>query len=472
MKPPALRVRLTAWYLGVIFTTLALYSVAMFLGLRAARERTVDHQLQDRSDSIAEFLKANRPEGSGIQPQLLPSSSGLGLSDLYQISSASGALLFQSPAMRELGVPVSTVQMRNHYRHYRDRGNFTTFYHRQGAVRVLGTKLTYGDEELRVQVAVVVSPLYDVLESFSFWAWTGLPLIGCFAGVAGYWLSGHAMKPIHDMVLATRGISDRNLKDRLVVPEARDELQELAQTMNAMLDRLESAFTRITRFTSDASHELRTPITVIRTTSEVLLEKDRSVEEYREMVTEILRESEFTSELIAQLLLLARSDSNTAQLAFEPVDLSDLVRELSLGAKSMADSRGLAWSFETPLHPLLVRGDRTYLKRLLLILVENALSYTPGGGAIQLSLNVQGDEAVLNVTDTGIGIPPAELPLIYDRFYRASNARYFDTAGTGLGLAIAQWIVVAHDGVLAATSEVGSGTSISVRLALHKPAAL
>jgi heavy metal sensor kinase len=465
VRSAPIRVRLTAWYLGVIFASLALYSIAMYLGLRRAIEDTVDNQLQVRSDNIALFLKTIHQ--APATPQLLPKDTGVGPGDeLYQVTDASDAMLYQSPAMRDLDVPLDTTRLRHHYRHHRDEGNFTTYYHRQGDVRVLASKVDAGGKEYRVQVATIVSPLYEVLDTFRVWAWTGLPIIVCLAGLGGYWLSGRAMKPIHSLVLATRGISERNLSKRLLVPAARDEIRELGDTMNAMLDRLEAAFTRITRFTADASHELRTPITVIRTTAEVILEKERSVEAYQEMVGEILRESEFTSELIEQLLTLARADADTAQLCLEPLDLRALIEELDSGSRTLAENRSIHWSSEIPRNPVVVPGNRAHLRRLLLILIDNACRYTTNGGTVRLLLEVREREAIIEVSDTGIGIPPEELTHVFDRFYRASNARYFDPNGAGLGLSIAYWIATAHGGTLTAKSSIGLGTSMLLRLRL------
>jgi heavy metal sensor kinase len=465
MRPPPIRVRLTAWYLAVIFVSLILYSIGMYFGLRKAIEDTVDHQLQARSDNIAQFLKTNAIQQAANAPQLLPKASGLGPGDeLYQVTDASGAMIFQSSAMRDLDVPLDKTRLRHHYRHYRDDGDFTTYYHRQGDVRVLASKVQVGSNEYSVQVATVVSPLYDVLDTFRVWAWTGLPLIVCVAGFAGYWLSGRAMKPVHNLVLSTRAISERSLSKRIQVSEAQDELRELGDTINAMLGRLESAFTRITRFTSDASHELRTPITVIRTTSEVILEKDRSTEQYKEMVGQILRESESTSALIEQLLTLARVDADTEQLSLEKTDLRSLVEELEPGFRTLAESHNIHWSAEIPNEPVVVLGDRSHLRRLLLILIDNACRYTDKGGSVRLRLAAQEDEALFEVTDTGIGIPVEELTQIFDRFYRASNARFFDPDGTGLGLSIAHWITTAHGGTLTAQSTLGLGTSMLIRL--------
>ncbi len=465
MRPPSIRFRLTGWYLAVIFASLVLYSVGMYFGLERAIEKTVDNQLQVRSENIAQFLKTGGLQQANPGPQLLPHTSRLGPSDdLYQITDASSAVLYQSPAMRDLDVPLDTNQLRHHYRHHRDEGDFTTYYHRQGDVRVLASKVQVGVREYKVQVATIVSPLYDVLETFGVWAWTSLPLILCAAGLGGYWLSGHAMKPVHNLVLSTREITERNLSRRIQVPAAQDELRELSETINAMLGRLETAFMRITRFTSDASHELRTPITVIRTTSEVILERDRSVQEYREMVGQILQESECTSALIEQLLTLARADADTELLCLETMDLCTLVRELDPTSKALAEKRNLHWLVEMTSEPIVVLGDRPHLRRLLLILIDNACRYTARDGSVGLTLAMNTGEVILEVTDSGIGIPPEELPHIFDRFYRASNARFFDQDGSGLGLSIANWIVTAHGGTLTAQSALGSGTTMSIRL--------
>lgn len=465
MRPPPIRVQLTGWYLAVIFASLALYSIGMYFGLQRAIEATVDSQLQVRSDNLAQFLKKNADRQAAQAPQLLPQTSGLGLrDDLYQITDGSSTMLYQSPAMHDLNVPLDTTQLHDHYRHHRDEGGFTTYYHREGDVRVLASKVQVGRTEYRVQVATVVSPLYDVLETFGVWAWTGLPLILCAAGFGGYWLSGRAMKPIHNLVLSTRAITERNLSNRIQVPAAQDELRDLSETINAMLDRLHSAFARITRFTSDASHELRTPIAVIRTTSEVILERDRSVQEYKEMVGQILKESESTSFLIEQLLILARTDADTEQLSFEEIDLCTFLKELDQVGKTLTESVDLRWSSAIPREPITVSGDRQHLRRLLLILIENACRYTQKGGSVRLSLSLQQQEATIEVTDSGIGIPADEVTRIFERFYRATNARFFDASGTGIGLSIAQWIASIHGGALTVQSAVGSGTSMFVRL--------
>ena len=439
----------------------------MYYGLRRAIEDTVDVELQARSDNLAEFLKTKGNQQGATTPHALPQPIGATPGDdLYQVTDAAGTMLYQSPAMQSLNLPLNPAQMRHHYRHHRDDGNFTTYYHRQGDVRVLASTVFVGSNEYRVQVALVVSPLYEVLESFGTWTWTGLPIILCIAGLGGYWLSGRAMEPVRNLVAATRQIDERNLSKRLQVPAAKDELSELANTINAMLQRLEQAFTKITRFTSDASHELRTPVAVMRTTAEVTLERERTPPEYRDLVGQILQESEAASALIEQLLTLARADADTESLSFEDTDLRELVEEVARWGKT--DRSDLHWSCELPETPLFVLGDRAHLRRLLLILIDNARRYTKRDGSVTIRLRAQSSEAEIEVVDTGIGIPADELIHIFDRFYRASNARFFDPSGSGLGLSIAYWIANAHKGSLTARSSFRAGSTLTVRLPIAR----
>ena len=371
MSPRPIRLQLTAWYVVILLVTLAVASLTMYFGIQKAIEDTVDAQLQVRRENIERFLQTSNPEQTGRLPQALPAAAGLAPGDdLYQITDGFGAMLFQSAAMHDLQVPLDIDQLQHHYRHHRDQGSYTTYYRRHGDVRVLASTLQLGGSEYRIQVATDVNPLYSVLETFRKWVWFMLPLIVALAGIGGYVLTSRAMKPVQDLVYSTRNISEHNLSKRIAVPRARDELRELAETINAMLGRLESAFARITRFTADASHELRTPIAVIRTTAEVLLERERSTAEVKDMVGLILHESESTTTLIEQLLILARADADSGQLTMEAIDLRTVVNELEASCKALAEARGVHWSAELPAWPVNIWGDRIHLRRLFLILLR------------------------------------------------------------------------------------------------------
>ena len=438
------------------------------MGVRKAIEDTVDSQLSQRTENIEQFLKQHYSGRSLTVPQALAESSGLQPADeLYQVMEASGAWVYQTASMRRLEIPADPQSSR---RHHRDRGHYTTISRKHSDVRVLSAKVEVDGSTLLVQTATLVSPLYEVLSRFRVSAWIGLPFVLLLAGVGGYWLSGRAMKPVRDLVQAAQGISEQNLSQRLDLPAAHDELRELGETLNNMLARLDAAFTRIVRFTSDASHELRTPIAVIRTTAEVLLQRERTVAEYEEMVQQMLVEAEFTTDLIENLLTLARADSPSSALALAPIDARALVGELAPGSQVLATQRGLSWSCVVGSEPTMILGERQHLRRLLLILIDNALRYTPRGGSVRFSLDAEAGRAVFTVVDSGIGIPQEEMSRIFDRFYRAPNARSFHAEGSGLGLSIAQWIAAAHKGTLEASSGVDAGTSMRVVLPLDSGA--
>ena len=461
MRPFPVRVRLTAWYLAVVGLMFALSAVGMYFGMRAAIEHSVDRALRNRVDEMRQFLWRHRRIANSDMPEHFRQSSEIQPGEeLFQVADSSGAWLYRAPLMAALQLPGGIPDP--------NRGSsYQTILARRSSIRVLSSTVEVSGKQFFVQVGTVVGPSYGALGSFAFVALCTLPLVLLAAGAGGYWLSGRAMKPVHDIARAAQGISERNLSQRLTIPPADDELRHLSETLNGMLTRLDAAFTRITRFTADASHELRTPLAVIRTTSELILDHPRSIQEYEEMVGQILTESEYSSELIEKLLTLARADMNPASLELSPVDGRQLIEDVAPGCRSLAMAHGLTFSSRIDPAGVLVLAEKQALKRLLLILIDNAVKYSRPGGAVQLSLACSSTQAVFEVKDSGIGIPQGELPHVFERFFRASNARDSGVAGTGLGLAIANWIAQAHHGKLDVRSVPGEGTVFRLLLPLH-----
>ena len=266
-----------------------------------------------------------------------------------------------------------------------------------------------------------------------------------------------------------RTISAQNLSSRLVVPESRDELQRLSETLNSMLDRLEAAFKKITQFTADASHELRTPVAVMRTRAELSLRKARSADEYRDVIAEVLTELEKTSTLIEQLMFLARADSGAETLHFMATDVAGVLREACHQGSALAEAKQIAFRERIPGASMMIEGDASSLRRLFLILIDNAVKYTPASGEVEVSLQRNGKYAIAEVRDTGIGIAEADLPNVFERFYRADKARTRELGGVGLGLSIGRWITEVHDGAIEVRSTPGRGSIFQVRLPLSKP---
>ena len=225
-----------------------------------------------------------------------------------------------------------------------------------------------------------------------------------------------------------------------------DELQRLSDTLNQMLARIEAAFVLVSQFTADASHELRTPVSLIRTEAEVALRKSRDEAAYRETLGHTLAEAERTSALIEQLLSLARADAGREQLDIRQMDLRDAVQAAASAWRRIAAAQGLEFSEKLNEQSIPVSADRSLLKRLLNILLDNAVKYTPGPGKIELRLEEHDGKAVITVPDTGIGMTADDQARIFERFYRADKAGSRESGGAELGLAIAHWIVEQHRG--------------------------
>jgi signal transduction histidine kinase len=237
-----------------------------------------------------------------------------------------------------------------------------------------------------------------------------------------------------------------------------------------MMSRLQSSFQRITQFTADASHELRTPIALIRTAAELSLRKRRDEADYREALAHILQEAERTSSLIESLTILARADSEAEVLQRSPTRVGEILKNACRQGKTLAQAKSIGFNEEISTGDLSLLANPQALYRLFLIFIDNAVKYTPSGGTVSVSLCREGENAVVSVTDSGIGISQNDLPHIFDRFYRADKARTRDIGGTGLGLAIAKWIVETHGATVNVESVPDLGSSFRLTFPLVTPA--
>jgi heavy metal sensor kinase len=310
---------------------------------------------------------------------------------------------------------------------------------------------------------------FEALEWFRLTLLLAAPLLLIAASAGGYWLSTRALAPVDEISRAAQRISIENLTDRLEVTRSGDQLQRLSETLNAMLSRLESSVRRITQFTADASHELRAPVSLIRTTAEVAIQKrDRSAGEYLQALEEILEESERTSQVVDSLMLLARADSGKESLECVATDACDVVRGAAEQGEKLARSHGLEFVANLTDSPVPIQADGNALRRALLILIDNAVKYTPESGSVKVRLETNGGLAIVSVSDTGIGIAKQDLAHIFDRFWRADQARSREQGGAGLGLSIAKWIVEMHRGSIDVESEPGKGSAFHLRVPLDR----
>jgi heavy metal sensor kinase len=304
---------------------------------------------------------------------------------------------------------------------------------------------------------------YEALDRFLGRLLIFAPLALLLASALGYWISRKALAPVDDITLAAQQISAHNLSARLSVPRSGDELQRLTETLNQMLRRIEEALERITRFSGDASHELRTPMTVMRTRVELALRHPRTPAENHSTLEQLHTELIQASQLLDNLMLLARADSGAEQLRGTPANIEDALKEVLAQVSPLAGEKGVSLHSVLPGHPVWIVADRPMLQRLFLILIDNAVKYTPASGRVSVALAVANGLTTVSVKDTGIGIADADLPHIFDRFYRVDKARSRQP-GAGLGLSIGRWIAEAHGGSIRVESRPGEGSTFEVVL--------
>jgi two-component system heavy metal sensor histidine kinase CusS len=314
---------------------------------------------------------------------------------------------------------------------------------------------------VRLTMAGMIDEHYDILQMVESSYLIFLPLMQVASVAGGFMLSHRALEPVDRITRAAHTISIRDLNHRLPVPQTGDELERLAETWNDLLKRLEGAVLRLTQFTSDLSHDLRTTITVMLTTTQAALNRDRSGKQYRTALKTIMLKCESTATLLDDLLAAARSDVSEQPIERLPINLTALVAEVSdhLRAKIEIKHQHLTTQFEPHVW---IRGDASLIRRLIKVLMDNAIKYTGEGGLIAASVRRTERQVEWEVRDTGIGIVPEELSNIFNRFYRADSSRNRDIGGNGLGLAIAKWIADAHRSEITVSSNTNGGSTFLV----------
>jgi heavy metal sensor kinase len=428
--------RLTLWYSLVLLAGLALFGAGIWVvvrhGLMAATDEKLAAQMKGVTTVIQSEYRPGRPEH--LLEELSEYAEATPDGNLIEIHDPRGAPVIGGAAAAP-----------------------------GGRYRTLAGEVDAQGEKYRVTVATPLEGIELTLRRLRGVLLGATPVVLLIGSLGGYWMSRRALRPVDEITREAQTIGIGNLSQRLEVPAAGDELQRLSKTWNSMLERLEAAVKRLSQFTADASHELRTPIALIRATAELTLRRERSSETYREALRHIIQESDRTARLIEDLLLLARADAGLPALPLNRMELTPLVRDICEQGQILARQRQLEICSEAPEQPVYVDANDPALRRLLLLLVDNALKYTPAGGRITVSVALDSSGPTVTVRDTGIGIPGAALPHVFERFYRVDESRNREAGGAGLGLSIAQWIAERHHARLEAESVVGHGSSFRVR---------
>jgi two-component system OmpR family sensor kinase len=333
-------------------------------------------------------------------------------------------------------------------------------------VRVLTVPVQEGGHVTSlIQVGMSLKGMYTTRRRFLLIMAAVLPLGILMAGGVGWLLARRAFKPVDQMTEAAHRIGAKHLAERLEEPGTGDELDRLAKTLNQMLGRLDAAFHQIRQFSADASHELQTPLTILKGQLEVALRSVRSPEEYQRILKSSLEETDRIAHLVDGLLLLARADAGVLKMDRRPVDLTQLIEEVCEQAKVLAEVNEVVLRLGR-VEPLLVQGDQERLRRLLLNLVDNGIKFTPRGGQITISLRVDSSTASIVVSDTGVGLSLEEQGKVFQPFYRAEGGHTENKQGVGLGLSIVRSIAEAHGWRIQLESTPGLGSQFTLLIPL------
>jgi heavy metal sensor kinase len=454
-----IRTRLTVWYSGILFVMLLVFGAITEVSLREAIHHGADYDLEARLNGLREFMQSHVPRCPRERlPHLFEEHVVLRPGgEMMQVADSSRNWIFRSESIRGLHLDAEGET---------GTARAVTLVVQGAPYRVRSATVRVNSETYYVRLATAMEPSYVALDGFRRLSLALIPFMVFAAAAGGYWLSRRALAPVGKIIEDARSISAQSLSRRLVVPGTRDELQLLSLTLNQLIQRLESAFHRVAQFTSDASHELRAPVALMRGTAEVALMKSRDAEDYRRALADILAEGERTTQLIEDLMTLARADAGSHSLSMSPAALEEPLEHACNYGRKLAANKHVRFRAAVPRGTPTVLGASSALQRLFLILIDNAVKYTPARGSVEVELAATDSAVMVNVRDTGIGIAADDLEHIFERFYRADKARQRDSGGAGLGLSIARWIADFHGATIDVESTAGRGSRFRVSFPL------
>ena len=473
----SIRTRLTLWYTAVLTVVLVALSLVTSLVFLRNLERRMDADLRQLAEAFLVTVRAELQQQSGpdtFQVALRTAIVEHHFRDhVYGVVDSAGNVIAKSlEGSSEKGSdPAELLNSRSLKRFLDDAMDEKRLFGRvdggRNGYRAFARRFSVGGNTYTLVILRSVHPQAEMLEEVTeTFAWV-IPIAILLASGGGYFLARKSLAPVVAMSSQAGRIGAENLHERLAIQNEKDELGHLARSFNSLLNRLAESFDRQRRFMADASHELRTPVAILRGESEVALSQQaRSPEEYRESLDVVHHEAERLTRIVEDLFTLTRADAG--QYPLQPSDfyLDELVAECVHSARTLAQAKKVSLTFggapESPIH-----ADESLVRRMLMNLLDNAIKYTPDFGRVTVSCQQSGKEYAVNIVDTGCGIPAELRPHIFERFFRADKARSHsanDGGGAGLGLAISRWIAEAHLGRLELTRSDSTGSTFSAYL--------
>lgn len=462
MKPLPIRTSLTVVYTVALAVVLTALSLGYHATLVSQLDADATDSLESRARGLHAFLQFTDGSPALVYNRSDPEEAAFiaEATRYFQVYDGSGRLLVQSPGLEALGLNYTPEEVAE----FRQPPGLRDVRTDRGRIRLSSTVISPSpNEHYLVQVGELLDRMDGTLASFDrLAAWRILAGL-LAAAFVGRWLAGRALMPLSRLAERMQAIGITNLHARVAVRGAHDELDQVAEAFNRALERVEASVGEMRQFSAALAHELRTPLAILRGEAELSLRPSSSADQLRQTMAGQIDEFDRLTRLINQILTLARADAGEIRLANEPVDLAALASSVAEQLEPVAAARGLALTCEGA-GPVMVRGDAGWLQRLLLILLDNAIKFTPDGGRIAMTVSRASGLAQVTVADTGIGVPADVLPHLFERFYRANRAKSRQTEGAGLGLALAHWIAERHQATISVTSAPGEGSTFTVRL--------
>jgi heavy metal sensor kinase len=481
----SVRFKLTLWYVLILGVLLVSFSSFLYITVSKSLYRDVDNKLRALAELIASDSSSPLSKyGFGNIDQALEVSMNLKpVGKFIQLLDESGKVGPKSENLKNIQLPISLTALKNASK------GLVTFE----------TNVSFGNTPLRivtlpvvdkshiskiVQVASSLEDVEDALNTLLLLLTITVPFALMIASLGGQFLANKALKPVDQITNMARVTTSRNLNQRIQPLKSNDEISRLAETFNEMISGLDESFHKIKQFSTDASHELKTPLTILRGEIEVALLKERVPEEYRAILRSNLEEINRMSRIVDDLLLLSKEDGGELKLLREEIHLPEILDEVIHQMSFLAQTKRIRLEASSHRENVSITGDPLRIRELFINLIDNSIKYTEEGGLVQINSTKDfvpsasqrsernGEDgtwfAKVVISDTGIGIAKEYQERIFDRFFRVDKARSREEGGSGLGLSICKWIVETHHGEMKVQSEVGRGSSFIVRLPIHQ----
>lgn len=457
-----IRWRLTLWYGGILALILVVFSIGVYTYFRNSLQTSIDTKIKSMGDVISssmteyhggnilsnfenylENVLGRKPKGKFIQILDRSGKIGAKMNDvdtqpfptrLVSIERAlAGEVVYETletvtPRLRLVTIPILENK-------------------KVTSIVQVGTSLEDYDETMRRLLIIMI---------------ISIPSSICLTLIVGYIMAKKALKPVDQIRKTAVKISSRNLDERIQIGPRRDELTRLGKTFNDMIERLQNAFQRVNQFSSDVSHELKTPLTILKGETEVALRKDRDREDYKKLLSSHLEEIDRMTKIVDDLMLLSKADAKDVRLNLEEVQLKDLIVDICMDMQYLAAKKGIDLQM-LEIEDTKINGDELKLRRMLMNIVENGIKYTPSGGKVEVASFAKNGSVFIEIKDSGHGIPEDEIHFVFDRFYRGDKSRKRES-GSGLGLSISKWIAEAHQGTIEVESVLNQGALFRIQL--------